>query len=113
MACIDGFMYTLSRSTSAGSHWVCEKRGTCKARFITQDRNVIKPTDMTDIHSSHTHAPDCSRVGMVRGLNTMKLRRQKCSENFTISALPKEISIPEKFKITLKDSNSYYLFRDW
>ena len=26
-ACIDGFMYTLSRSTSTGSH--CEKRGTC------------------------------------------------------------------------------------
>ena len=30
------------------------------------------------------------------------IRRQKCSENFTISALPEEISIPEKFKITLK-----------
>ena len=73
-ACIDGFMYTLSRSTSAGSHWVCEKRGTCKARLITQDRNVIKPTEMTVIHSSHTHAPDCSRVEMVRGLNTMKHR---------------------------------------
>ena len=139
-ACIDGFLYTLSRFTSTGSHWVCEKRGTCKARLITQDRNVIKPTDMTDIHSTHTHAPDCSRVEMIRGLNTMKhramnsidstrsilatgletmtdstisklskfdsikrtIRRQKCSENFTISALPEEISIPEKFKITLK-----------
>ena len=131
--CIDGFKSTLSRSTSAGSHWVCEKRGTCKARLITQDRNVIKPTDMTDI-SSHTHVPDCSRVEMVRGMNTKKhravnsndstrsilatgletmtdstisklsnfdpikrtIRRQKCSENFTLSALPEEISIPEQ-----------------
>ena len=139
-ACIDGFLYTLSRFTSTGSRWVCEKRGTYKARLITQDRNVIKPTDMTDIHSTHTHAPDCSRVEMKRGLNTMKhramnsidstrsilatgletmtdstisklskfdsikrtIRRQKCSENFTISALPEEISIPGKFKITLK-----------
>ena len=73
-ACIDVFLYTLSRFTSTGSHWVCEKRGTCKARLITQDRNVIKPTDMTDIHSTHTHAPDCLRVEMIRGLNTMKHR---------------------------------------
>ena len=71
-ACIYGCIYTLSGSTSAGSNWVCEKRGTCKARLMTQDRNVIKPSDMTDIHSSHTHAPDCSRVEMIRGLNTMK-----------------------------------------
>ena len=46
-------------------------------QIITQDRNVIKPTDMTDIHSTHTHAPDCSRVEMIRGLNTMKHRAMK------------------------------------
>ena len=96
---------------------------------------------MTGIHSSHTHVPDCPRVEMFEGLNTMKhratnfnditrsilatgletitdstisklskfdsikstIRRQKCSsENFTISALPEDISIPEKFKISLK-----------
>ena len=28
--------------------------------------------------------------------------RQRCSESFTLSALPEEISIPKKFKITLK-----------
>ena len=79
-AYMDGFMYTLSRFTSAGSHWVCEKSGTCKDRLIIQDRNVIKPTDMTDIHSSHTHAPDCSKVEMIRGLNTMKHRAMNSND---------------------------------
>ena len=60
-ACIDGFLYTLNRSNSAGLHWVCEKRGTCKARLITHDR-IVTPADISDIHSSHRHEPDCSRV---------------------------------------------------
>ena len=57
-----------------GSDWVCEKRGTCKARLVTQDRNVIKRTEMTDIHPSHTHVPDCPRVEMIKGLSTIKHR---------------------------------------
>ena len=94
---------------------------------------------MSDIHSSHTHAPDCSRVEMINGLNAMKdrarnsndntrfilatgletmsnttvsklskfdsitrtIRRQKSStEDFPISTLPGEITIPKKFKMS-------------
>ena len=36
---------------------------------------------MTDIHSSHTHAPDCSRVEMIRGLNTMKYRARNSNDS--------------------------------
>ena len=28
---IHGFIYTLNKSTNQLKHWVCEKRGTCKA----------------------------------------------------------------------------------
>ena len=65
-----------------------------------------------------TNSNDSTRSILATGLETMTdstisklskfnfkrtIRRQKCSsENFTISALPEEISIPEKFKITLK-----------
>ena len=102
-ACIDGIIYTLSRSTSAGSNWVCEKCGTCKARLTTQDRNVIKPSDMTDIHSSHTHAPDCSRVEMIRGLNTMKYRATNSNDS-TRSILATGLE-------TMTDSTIYKLYK--
>ena len=66
-----------------------------------------------------TNSNDITRSILATGLETMTdstisklykfdsikrtIRRQKCSsENFTITALPEEISILEKFKITLK-----------
>ena len=106
-ACIYGFLYTLNKSNSAGLHWICEKRGTCKARLITHDRRIVTPADISDIHSSHKHAPDCSRVEMVKGLNTMKHRASNSNDssrlilanglgtmtNSTISKLSKYASV--------------------
>ena len=80
-ACIDGFLYTINRSNSAGLHLVCEKRGTCKARLITHDIRIVTPTDISYIHSSHTHAPDCSRVKMIKGLDTMKQRTSNSNDS--------------------------------
>ena len=71
----------LNRSNSAGLHWVYEKRGTCKARLLTHDRRIVTPTDISDIHSSHTHAPNCSRVEMIKGLNTVKHRASNSDDS--------------------------------
>ena len=54
-AYIEGFIYTLNKSPPQLSHWVCENRGTCKARISTNDANVVKLTSVADIHLSHTH----------------------------------------------------------
>ena len=40
---IEGFLNTLNKCYSQISHWVCEKRGTCKARLTTNERTVVKP----------------------------------------------------------------------
>ena len=61
-ACIEGFLYTLNKTSSQLSHWVCEKRGTCKARLSTNDRIVVKPCKIADIYSSHSHGPDPSII---------------------------------------------------
>ena len=61
-AYIEGFIYTLNKFSPQLSHWVCENRRTCKARISTNDANVVKPTSVAGIHSSHTHRPNTSRV---------------------------------------------------
>ena len=46
---IHGFIYTPNKSTNQLKHWVCEKRGTCKARITTNfDMVITKPKDFTE-----------------------------------------------------------------
>lgn len=147
-AYIEGFIYTLNKSSPQLSHWVCENRGTCKARISTNDANVVKPTSVPDIHSSHTHGSNTSRVEMIKGITKMKtraenseestrfifasgietmtdsaistlvkfdslkrtIRRHKSGrEDFNISTSAEDITIPEKFRTTLK-GQSFLLF---
>ena len=56
------------------SHWVCEKRGTCKARLTTNDRIVVKPCKLADIYSSHSHGPDPTRLEIIQSITKMKDR---------------------------------------
>ena len=72
---IHGFIYTLNKSTNQFKHWVCQKRGTCKARITTNCVMVItKPKNFTEILESHTHGPDMVRIDMLRGYNNMEER---------------------------------------
>ena len=54
-------------------HWVCEKRGICKARLQTLNDNVIKPENPSVIQSQHSHGPDIARVEMLKGYNDLKI----------------------------------------
>ena len=73
---IKGFLYTLNGVSSAGKqYWLCEKRGTCKARMTTSPEGaVLIPSQFTQIVSSHTHAPDPARSQMLQGYQSMKDR---------------------------------------
>ena len=53
---IQGFLYTLNRVSTAGTHsWVCEKRATCKGRInTTQNGTVLIPTELSEILASHS-----------------------------------------------------------
>ena len=68
---IKGFLYTLNGVSSAGKqYWLCEKRGTCKARMTTSPEGaVLIPSLLTEIISSHTHAPDPARSQMLQDIN--------------------------------------------
>ena len=56
-------------STTQVKHWVCEKRGTCKARVTTNfDLFIVKP-DTTEILDSHSHGPNTPRIKMLQGYN--------------------------------------------
>ncbi|KAI6655345.1 hypothetical protein LOD99_2180 [Oopsacas minuta] len=54
-ATFQGFVYTLTKSSLDVQQWVCENRGTCKARMHTKGDEIIKLTQINDIYSSHTH----------------------------------------------------------
>ena len=82
---IIGFIYTLNKSTEL-EHWVCEKRGQCKARVTIGDGLVIvKPNCIKDIQDSHTHGPDVPRIDMLKGYNRMKERANENLEESTRS----------------------------
>ena len=42
-ASIQGFIYTLNRKSYNVEYWVCEKRGTCKARLHTRSGQANRP----------------------------------------------------------------------
>ena len=42
-ATIQGFIYTLNRFAKGIEHWVCEKRGSCKARLHTINNEIVQP----------------------------------------------------------------------
>ena len=100
-------MYTLNKTSSQFSHWVCEKRGTGKARLSTNDRIVVKPCKIADIYSSHSHGPDPTRFEIVQSITKMKDRAANCEDsartifasgvetmsNSSISAQPKFDSV--------------------
>ena len=85
-AYIEGFLYTLNKCSSQLSHWVCEKRGTCKARLTTNLRIVVIPCQIADINSSHSHGPDTKRFEIVQSISQMKDRATN-SEDSTRSIL--------------------------
>ena len=65
---INGFIYTMNKSTSELQHWVCEKSGHCKARVTTNANLVIMKLNPEEIQNSHTHTAlillglKCSKV---------------------------------------------------
>ena len=74
-----GFLYTLKRVSTAGTHsWVCEKRATCKGRInTTPNVTVLIPTELSEILVSHSHAPDLLRAQMLQNYQSMKERARK------------------------------------
>ena len=66
-ASIEGFVYTLTNFSRDVQQWVCEKIGVCKARLHARDNQVIKPTFIDEIHSSHNHGSDPARIDMLKG----------------------------------------------
>ena len=89
-----GFIYTLNRSTEEFQHWLCEKRGQCKARLTTRsDLVVVKPCDMIQIQETHTHGSDKPRIEMLNGYNQMKERASQNSEESTRSIFASGVAI--------------------
>ena len=76
---LQGFLYTLNRVSAAGNqYWVCEKHWLCNARINTaQGGIVIKPTEVSEIVSSHSHGPDPGRSQMLKDYQSMK----ECASN--------------------------------
>ena len=73
---IKAFLYSLNGASLAGNqYWLCEQRGTCKARLTTSpDGAILIPSLVTEILSSHTHGPNPARSEMLRGYQLMKDR---------------------------------------
>ena len=44
----------------------------CKARLTTNLRIVVKPCQIADINSSHSHGPDTTRFEIVQSISQMK-----------------------------------------
>ena len=80
-ATFQGFVYTLTKSSLDVQQWVCENRGTCKARMHTKGDEIIKPTQINDIYSSHTHGSNPVRIEMLRGYNIVKERSINSEES--------------------------------
>ena len=40
-ATLEGFAYTLTKSSVDVQQWVCEKRGVCKARLHTKNNDLL------------------------------------------------------------------------
>ena len=131
-AIFQGFVYTLTKSSSEVQQWVCEMRGMCKARMHTRGDVIIKPTVLNDP----------VRIDMPKGYNKVKERSIDSEESTrvflsyrieqmgasSVAQLPKlesvkrtirtyksrseencgnptcaaEIIVPEKYKVTLK-----------
>ena len=86
-ASIQGFIYTLNRKSHDVEYWVCEKRGTCKARLHTRNDQVVKPTDPSEIPSEHSHSSDVNRVDMLKGYSNLKnIARNSNSSTRTLLA---------------------------
>ena len=68
-----GFLYILHRSVNDKEHWVCEKRGICKARLQTMNDSIIKPANPSDIQSQHFHGPDIARIERLKGYSDLKI----------------------------------------
>ena len=74
-ASIMGYIYTLNRVSDDLSFWVCEKRGTCKARVHTRNDIIVKPVIayiVSEIQQAHTHTPSQVRVQMLKDYRKMK-----------------------------------------
>ena len=75
-AYIDGFLYTLNRTSLEGTQYcLCEQRRTCNARLTTSPAGaVLLPSVLTEILSSHTHGPNPARSEMLRHYQSMQDR---------------------------------------
>ena len=71
-AFVMGYIYTLNRVTDGLSYWVCEKRGTCKARIHTREDIITKPVLISEIEQAHTHTPSQDRIQMLKDYRKMK-----------------------------------------
>ena len=71
-AFVMGYIYTLNRVTDGLSYWVCEKRGTCKARIHAREDIITKPVLISEIEQAHTHTPSQDRIQMLKDYSKMK-----------------------------------------
>ena len=85
-ATIHGFINTLNRFAKGIEYWVCEKRGSCKARLHTINNEIIKPENSSEILTQHSHGSDLPRVEMLKSYNNLKTVAQD-SESSTRNLL--------------------------
>ena len=81
-ATFQGFVYTLTKSSSEVQHWVCKMRIVCKARMHTRGDVIIKPTLQNEIHSTHSHESDPVRIEILKGYSKV-IERSIDSEEST------------------------------
>ena len=71
-ASLMGYIYTLNRVSDGPSLWVCEKRGTCKARIHTRNDIIVKPVIVSEIQQAHKHTSSQDRVQMLKDYTKTK-----------------------------------------
>ena len=93
---IFGFIYTFNKAPEEFKHWVCEKRGQCKARLTTShELAIVNLIDIIEIQDSHTHSFDKPRIEMLKGYNQMKERASQNSEESTRSIFASGVATME------------------
>ena len=71
-AVVNGFIYSLRRTSCDVQYWVCELSGKCTARINTNNCTIIRPTDFAQIEQDHTHAPSQERIEMLIAYSNLK-----------------------------------------
>jgi hypothetical protein len=76
---VNGYLMVKDKNRENLYYWCCEKRNTlqCKGRAVTElieDQHYLKKT------SDHNHAPEASRINVVKAINMLKRRAQETND---------------------------------